>query len=357
MAQAKIFDFGFLKRVSLREKSLFTRSLSAMISAGLPITKALTIIRNQTINRYFQSVISDVVKQLEEGVSFSRALSKYPKIFNKVYVASIKAAEASGKFDVVLQDLADTMEKEYKLDSAVKSAVAYPLFIVGAMVVTAIILLTVVVPKIQTIFQESNITLPLSTRMLIAVGGFLNNFWYLILFILAGLIIWLRYFLVSPQGYVFYSNLLVKTPIIRDLFIDIYMTRFAKTMEILVKAGVPIVEAVRLVGLVMSNALYTKILTNVAFQLERGIPMSVPLSKSKYFPPIVSQMVNVGEQTGKLDEILGSLTRFYDEETARKVTIVSSLLEPALLVIVGAGVGIIVFSIIVPLYQIAGTIS
>ena len=354
---AKRKTFVLFNRVSLRDLSLFTRSLSATISAGLPIVKALSIIKDQSSNEYFGRIISDIIKRLEEGERFSGALAKYPKVFNKVYIASIQAAEASGKFNAVLKDLADTLEKEYKLDSSIKGAVAYPLFIVVAMVATAIILLVVVVPKIETIFQESGISLPLATRILIATGNFFNNFWYLVLVILVGFGVWLRYFIVSPQGFVVYSKVLIKSPFIKDLFTDVYMTRFSKTLGMLVNAGVPIVDAVKLVGYVINNAVFFKILKNVAFQLERGVPMSAPLSKAKEIPAIVSQMVAVGEQTGKLDEILASLSKFYEEETSRKVTMVSSLLEPILLIIVGGGVGIIVFSIIVPLYQIAGTIS
>lgn len=354
---AKPQKFQLIKKVSLRDLSLFTRSLSATITAGLPIVKALTILKDQTNNPYFEEIIADIIKRLEEGERFSMALSRYPQVFNKVYIASIKAAEASGKFDEVLKDLADTLEKEYKLDSSIRGAVAYPIFIILAMIATAIILLTMVVPKLETIFKESGVTLPLSTRALIASGNFFNNYWYLVLMIVIGLVIWLRYFLRSPQGFIFTSKLALSVPVIKDLFIDVYMTRFAKILGMLIKAGVPIVESVRLVGQVVSNSVYSQILTNVAYQLERGVPMSVPLSKAKEFPAIVSNMVAVGEQTGKLDEILHSLTIFYEEETSRKVTTVSSLLEPILLVIVGGGVGVIVFAIIVPLYQIAGTIS
>lgn len=347
----------FFNKVSLRELSLFTRSLSATISAGLPIVKALTVIKDQTDNEFFKGIIKDIIKRLEEGERFSSALSRYPKVFNRVYVASVQAAEASGKFDIVLEDLADTLEKDYKLDSSIKGALAYPLFIVFAMVITATILLIVVVPKIKTVFQESEITLPLATRMLIATGSFFADYWYLVLLILIGLIIWFRYFLKSPQGYIFYSKLLLKVPLIKDLFVAVYMTRFTNTLGMLTQAGVPIVNAVKLVSYVVNNSVYSQILKRVAYQLERGVPMSLPLSKSKEFPAIVSQMIAVGEQTGKLEEILASLTKFYEEETNRKVTLASSLLEPILLIIVGAGVGVMVFSIIIPLYQLAGSMS
>ncbi len=354
---ANKLEIEIFNKVSLRDLSLFTRSLATTISAGLPIVKALTIVQNQSSNKYFQKIIASIINQLEEGQKLSIAISRYPKVFDKVYVASVKAAEASGRFDEVLNDLADTLEREYKLNSSIKAAVAYPIFIIIAMIATTIILLVMVVPKIETIFQESEISLPLATRILIATGNFFVGYWYLVLLIILGFAVWFRYFIISPEGFKFYSKVLIKTPVIKELFVDVYMTRFTKTLGMLTQAGVPIIEAVKLVGYVVNNAIYMRIINDVAYQLERGVPMSSPLSKSKDFPQIVSQMVAVGEQTGKLDQILASLTRFYEEETNRKITTVSSLLEPILLVIVGGGVGVIVFSIIVPLYQIAGTIK
>lgn len=346
-----------LHRVTSREKALFTRSLAATISAGLPIIRALSILARQTKNEYLKGAINDIIKRLEEGEKFSNALSRYPKIFNSVYVASISAAEASGKFDEVLRDLADQQEKEYKLESAIKGALVYPLFIVGAMVVAAIILLTLVIPKIQSIFTESQITLPLATRILIGTANFITHQWYYLIGVVVGLIFWLRYYLASKNGYLVYSRFVLETPIIREIFVNVYMVRFAKTLAMLIKAGVPIVQAVQLVGQVLNNAVYERILTNVARQLERGVSMSTPLAEAEEFPPIVSQMVAVGEQTGKLDEIMLSLSNFFEEESARAVQMITSLLEPILLIIVGTGVGVMVFAIIVPLYQVSSAIK
>jgi type IV pilus assembly protein PilC len=346
-----------LHRVTTREKALFTRSLAATIAAGLPIVKALDILARQTKNEYLKGAINDIVRRLEEGEKFSNALSRYPKIFDPVYIASVSAAEASGKFDEVLRDLADQQEKEYKLESSVKGALVYPLFIVCAMIVAGVILLTLVVPKIQSIFTEAQIALPLATRILIGTANFVTRYWYLVIGIISGLIIWLKYYLASESGKLVYSRFVLKTPVLREVFVNVYMVRFAKTLAMLIKAGVPIVQAVQLVGQVLNNAVYERTLANVAHQLERGVSMSTPLAEAEEFPPIVSQMVVVGEQTGKLDEVMLSLSNFFEEESARSVQTITSLLEPILLIIVGVGVGTMVFAIIVPLYQVSSAIK
>lgn len=351
-------DITLFNRVSVRERALFTRSLSAMISAGLPLVQSLTLLSKETKNKYFIEVLLDIVASLEQGESFSSALSHHPKVFNRVYIASIKAAESSGKFEEIIKNLADQEAKEYKFSSSVKAAVAYPIFIILTIIIAGIILMVIVVPQLQTIFNDSNLTLPWTTRALIATANFFLNYGWVILVILAFFIVWARYFFFqNPAGRMFYGRVILTIPVLKDLFTGVYMVRFAGTLSMLVKAGVSIIAAVETVGNVIGNPVYQQILKDVANQLERGVPMSTPLSKSPEFPAVVSQMVAIGEQTGKLDEVMASLADLYVDETDKKVSLLTSLLEPILLVIVGLGVGMVVFSIIVPIYQISSSIE
>lgn len=350
-------NLQFFKRVSLRERSLFTRAFATMIAAGLPEIKALGLLQKQTRNRYFQETLTDILGRLEEGEALSSAISRYPKIFDKVYVSSVKAAEASGKLEEILNELAIQSEKDYRLDSAIKGAIAYPAVIVSAMFFTGIILMVVVIPKFKTLFAESGVELPWSTRVLIGTAGFLSSYWYIILLVIIGAVIWLRFYLKSRAGQMTYGRAILKIPILKDFFVNVYMARFTRTLGMLVGAGVPIIEGVQIVSLVISNLVYEELLKKVAHQIERGIPMSSPISRAKEFPPIVSQMITVGEQTGKLDEIMTSLSKYFDSETDNQVKILSSLIEPILIFIVGLGVGVIVFAIIVPIYQISSVIK
>jgi len=342
-----------LKRVTIKEKALFTRAFAAMIGAGLPLVRALTILKQQTNNKYFAGILSDVIRRVEEGENLSGSLSHYPKAFENVYVKSIKAAEASGKLEEILDSLAEQLEKEYKLSSSIKNAVAYPIFIVVMMIIAAIILLLVVVPKLQSAFAEASVKLPLTTRILIGTTNGIINYWYLILLVIIAAVISVRYYLKTENGQLVYGRMLISLPIIRELYVNVYMARFTRTFAMLSSAGVPIMETVKIVGGVVSNKVYEKILAGAARQLERGVALSSPISQAKEFPPLVSQMMAVGEQTGKIDEVMLTLADFFDEEAEKRVGIVTSLLEPILLVIVGVGVGTIVFSIVVPIYQIA----
>ncbi len=351
-------NLTFLNRVSVRERALFTRSLSAMVSAGLPLVQSLTLLTKETSNTYFVAVIKDIIAALEQGETFSLALSKHPKVFNKVYISSIKAAESSGKFEEIIKNLAEQESKEYKFSSSVKAAIAYPVFIIIVIIIAAIVLMIVVVPKLVIIFSDANMVLPWATRALIGTAGFFLNYGWIVLVVLIFAVIWARYFFTqSTAGKMFYGRVLISIPVIRDLFTGLYMVRFSGTLSMLVKAGVSIIGAIETVGDVIGNPVYEAILKNVSSQLERGVPMSVPLSKAPEFPAVVSQMVAIGEQTGKLDEVMASLEELYEDETNKKITLITSLLEPILLVIVGLGVGTVVFAIIVPIYQISSSIQ
>lgn len=354
---AGILQTTLFKRVSLREKALFTRSLSAMISSGLPLIRGLALLADQTKNRYFKETLADVIRRLEQGEPLSTALSRYPKIFDKVYIYSIRAAEASGKFEQVLNELSETQEREYKFSTSVKAAIAYPIFVTVTLLITGALLIMIVIPKLETVFLESKIDLPVATRMMIWVADFLTKSWYIIIIALIAIIMWCRYYFKTDSGRLVWGEFLLRVPVFNELFTAIYMTRFTRTLSMLVASGVPIIEAVKILAGVMNNAVYENALKNVASELERGVPMSQPLSVNRFFPPIVTQMVLVGEQTGKLDEVLLSLATFFDDEVNKKVGLVTSLLEPILLIVVGIGVGLIVFAIIIPIYQISSNIQ
>jgi type IV pilus assembly protein PilC len=315
------------------------------------------MLREQGKDNYLSIILGDVVKRLEEGEALSSSLSRYPTAFDQVYISSIKAAEVSGKLEEILMDLAEQNEREYKLISAVKGAVTYPILIVVFMIFAAAILMTIVVPKFETLFAEASVQLPLATKILISTSTFLAKFWYIVVFVFFAAVIWLRYYFKTQNGRAFTSRLILATPFFRDFFTDVYMARFSHTLGMLVGAGVPIVESVQIVSTVINNTVFEETLKKVSHQLERGIAMSTPISEAKEFPPIVYQMIAVGEQTGKLDETMTSLSTYFEEETANRVKALSSIIEPLLIFIVGIGVGTMVFAIIVPIYQISMTIQ
>lgn len=341
----------FLNRVSLKERAFFARQLSIMLSSGITLVQSLQSFAAQTKNHYFKGVLAKVSSNVEEGVSLSEAARFYPRFFSPLFVNVVHSGETSGKLDIVLTDLADELEQESDFSSAVKRALVYPIFIIIVMIAIAFIMMIKVIPALSSVFAESGARLPLSTRILLSISGFVQNYWWTLLIFVVLLVILARYLMTTPEGRLFIDRLLLLDPF--GLNKNVYMTRFARTLSLLVSAGVPIVESVQTAAQVVGNLVYQKSLRRVADELERGIPLSSALEKETHFPPLVSQMAGVGEQTGKLDLTLAKLADYFSNETRGKIAVLTSLLEPVIIVIIGVGVAFMVFSVLMPIYNLA----
>lgn len=345
---------NLFKRVPQKEVSFFTRQMAVTISSGVPLVRALTMIAADTKNKYFKQIIQKIITDIEEGESLSHTLAKYPKVFNEVYISVVKSGEASGKLEQVLQEMAERMEDDVRFNTSVRSALVYPIFIVIAMIIIGGVLMVRVIPQLESLFKEAGAQLPFATRVLIGTSHFLQNFWWLAIIIVILAIFALRLYLKTPNGERVLNRLEITLPLLKNVSLGIYMTRFSRTFSILIQSGVPIIESVNIISKSMNNAIYEDIIKEVEVKLEKGIPMSVPLAEHpREFPTVVSQMVSVGEQTGKLDEIFATLATYYEEQTTALVRSVSSLIEPILIIIIGLGVGFMVFSVLVPIYQVA----
>lgn len=344
-------EFSFFQRVSVKEKAFMARQLATMLSSGLTLDKSLGIISIQTKNDFFKKTLEEVQKDLEAGERFSVAIAKHPKVFDQVFVNIVVSGEAVGRLSEVLDRLADQLEKQNNFLSKIRGALLYPIFIVLAMIAVAILMMIKVVPELKSIFQEAGADLPWSTRTLIFISESIINYWWVYLIGLVGLIGLIRLALKTNQAQYWVSKLEINAP--AGLGKDIYMARFARTLGMLISAGTPIIEAINITAEVMNNRIYEERLKKAASQVERGVPLSVPIEKAGIFPLIVSQMIAVGEQTGKLDETLENLAQYYEEESDNKIKSLSSLFEPAVIVLIGIAVGFLVFSIIIPIYQIA----
>ena len=348
----KFFETIF-GRISERDKFIFCKQIATMLEAGFPILQALSVIILQTQNNHFKEIISIIIADLEQGHSFSTAISKYPEVFNNVFASAVKAGEASGKLPQVLRQISDTTDRDYQFSSKIKGAIAYPIFIIIAMIVIGAIMLIKVIPQLESLFREAGTNLPWSTRAVIWTSHFLQKFWWAIILVIIGIWLAFKAWGKTPLGRYQIDMAKIKAPIISQVVTLVYMSRFCRTLSLLLNTGIPILQSIKIVSEIMTNVVYQEGLDEVYQQVEKGTPMNVPLSKNKYFPPMISQMVGVGEKTGKLDEILESLANFYEAETDNQMKKLSSLLEPVLIVIIGIGVAIMVFSIITPIYNLA----
>ncbi|KKP97467.1 MAG: pilin biogenesis protein [Candidatus Moranbacteria bacterium GW2011_GWE1_36_7] len=343
--------------VSLRDLSVFYRQLSTLIDAKVSIVASLRAVGDQTSNAFLKIIILEMLGDIEDGISFSDAMAKHPEVFEGLAVSMVKAGELSGNLQRSVLFLAENSEKNYELNSKIKGALFYPLFVLSAALIIGFVVATMVLPKLTGIFKEMNVAIPWYTKILMSVGDFMSSYWWLvglgiILAIGAGI-----YYVKTEDGKKEWDIIKMKIPIIGDLFQYVYISRFAENFAVLLDGGIPIVRALIIVSEVVNSTVYEAVILRAADEVKQGGTMSSVFARSMYFPPIVSQMIKIGEDTGKISEVLKNTTVFYNQETDRITRNLSTMLEPIMISFLGLGVGILVFSVLVPIYNIAGQIQ
>lgn len=353
----KSFDlskyFGFLNSVKVKELVVFSRQLAVLVSANLPIIKALKVLKEQTDNPYFQKIINEIVGEIEGGEKLSKAFAKYPNVFGEFYINMVKSGETSGKLDEVLNYLADQQEKDYDLTSKIKGAMIYPIFILSGLTVVGIVMMVFVVPKLTDILKESGGQLPVATRILIWSSDFLKNFWWLAIVIVFGLIAGFRLFTKTPFGRKQWDNMKIRLPIFGPLFQKIAVVRFTRSFSTLLKGGVSITQSLDIVANVVGNEVYKDLIKKTQEEVEAGKSVATVFLRSKVVPRMLSQLMVMGEETGKLDDIFLKISDFYAKEVDNMVSNLVTLIEPLIMVLMGVAVGGLVTAIIMPMYQMA----
>lgn len=357
LRSAAVSPMSFLaflnSKVGTRDKSIFARQLSTMIGAGLTLPKSIKVASTQARNEKLRSIYLDVYKDLEEGTSFSIALSKHPDAFDQVFVSVVGAGEATGKLDVVLKQIAQQLENDNNFSSKVKGAMYYPAFILMALVGIGSYMMIKVIPTLKGLFDQQGATLPIATRILLALSDFLVNYWWAALMIIVGIVVFLKFFFDSDSGAAVKDKLQIKTPGFKKLFENMYMYRLTQILSMLLGAGVPLLTALKIGATVVNNGVYEESLLNVVKYVERGVPLSAQLMKDPVFPPLIGQMAAVGEETGQLDQVLLKVSDYYAEATEQMIKTISTLIEPIILIVMGLAVAFLVFAVLVPIYQVS----
>lgn len=346
-----ILPIPFLNTITVKDRAFLSRQIATMLSSGIPLTDALKVMLTGAKNPRVVASLEQIIKDVESGLSFSSSIQKHPELFNSVYVAMARSGEASGRLEDVLSQMADNIELEQSIISRVRGAMIYPLFIVVAMIGVSILMLVSVIPQLQVIFEESHAQLPISTRFLIALSQFFIHQWWIALALLVIAFFAFRFYSQTPGGVYLLNQIQARLP--GQLSESLYMSRFTRTMAMLIRSGLPIIESLDIAAAVMNNIIYHDSLLHAKTQVERGIPLSTPISQSKFFPVLVAQMIRVGEQTGRLDEVLDRLSTYYETELDNKIKSISSLIEPIIIVILGIAVAFLVIAILMPIYNIA----
>jgi type IV pilus assembly protein PilC len=340
-----------IHRVGLAEVATFTRQLSTMIIAGLTVADALRILKEET-SPVFAEVIEDILRSVEGGSSLADALEKHPRVFNEVYVALVRAGEAAGVLDEVLTRLAENLEKDKEFRAKVKGAMIYPAVIVVGMIGVGAIMILFVIPNLLNIYEEFEAELPVATKFLMAISVLITKFWWVILIGIGAIGYYFRSFYKTPLGRRKVDQIKLRLPVVGNLMKMIILTEMTRTLGLLVGTGISIVEGLKIVSRALGNAIYEEELKVAADRVEKGLPLAGTLAEYEDFPPVVSSMVAVGEETGKLDEVLTKLSAYFESESEHLVKGLTSLIEPLIMVVLGIGVGFLIIAVIMPIYNL-----
>lgn len=339
------------ERVKSVEIHIFTRQLTTLLGAGIPLVSALSSLLAQTANPALKKVLAQIKDAVNEGNTLTNALARHPKLFSRIYINMVRAGEASGSLDIVLEKLADFGEKQRTLQGRLKAALVYPVFmaVIGSAIL--FILITYIVPNITKVFADMERTLPLPTRLLISLSNFLRGYWWLLLLLMIGAFFSLRLFIQSPRGRQLWDLLKLKLPIIGSVNQKLILARFGSTLASLLGSSVPLVTSMQIVQSIVNNSLIAEVIEEAIEQIRKGKSMAHALGSSPWFPPIFVQMISVGEQSGNLEPMLIKVSDAYEREVDMAIMAMTSLIEPIMIAAMGAAVGFVVLSILLPIFE------
>ena len=348
---ANIIKGTLFRKISLTDKVNFTRQLATMLTAGLRVTEALEVLENQT-SPGMAKIVEEIRRDIEGGKDLSSSLERYPEVFDQVYIALVRAGESAGVLEKVLTRLADNLEKQKEFQGKIKSAMVYPIIIILGMVAVTGIMVIFVIPKMSAIYEEFQTQLPLSTRILLSISKFVSLFWWLIIAAIGGLIIGVKTLLKNPAFRKQYDRILFKIPIFGNIRQKSILTEFTRTLGLLVGTGILIVEALKILKGSLGSSIYGEAIDQTAKEVERGIPLASALASTGVFPFVLPQMISVGEETGKLDEVLQRVSNYFQQESENAVKGLTSAMEPIIMITLGIGVAFLMISVIMPIYNL-----
>jgi len=344
------------QRIKFRDLTIFYRQFATMVNAGLTLVSSLDILINQVENKTLSNVIKTIKSDVEAGSTLADAFAKQPQVFSEINVSMIRAGEIGGVLDEILNKIADLMEKEYALRQKIRSAMAYPTFIAVAAVIMAIFLLTFVLPQFVGVFAQYGGELPALTMFLVVLTKLFNQYWYLFFITFAAIVFAFLAYIKTPNGKLNFDKFKLSAPIIGELNRKTAVARFTRILGTLIKSGVPILEALKVSSNAIGNLVISFAVTNAKTKIKEGQSISSPLAASGVFPPMVTQMIMVGEESGELEEMLINVAKFYDEEVDRAVERLTSIIEPVMMVFIALTVGVMIIAMYLPIFNMINLI-
>ncbi len=350
-------DLKILNKIKIKHIAVFCRQFYTMQNAGVNIVNTLDILRQQTEHKRLRAIMTDLYEDVQKGFTFSEALEKHPDVFPNLMISMVAAGEASGSLDTVMQRMATHYEQEFKINNKIKSAMVYPAILSVVAIIVVIFLLTIVMPTFVTMFEGSGVALPLPTRLLMAISSFLGRFWWALALILAGAIYLFRRIGLTTGGRRMYDRWKLRLPLYKGLSKKIVSGRFCRTMSTMMSSGIPMLVALENVAGAVGNTVVAEGILSVRDDVRKGVSMSIPIKRTGLFPPMVDNMIKIGEESGTLDDILEKTANFYDEEVDVEIQRLLTFVEPGMIIIMGVIIGFIVISMMMPMFNLASTMQ
>ncbi len=345
---------SFNNRIGSKDRVLFSRQLSTLINAGLPLTQSLRTVTDQTQSKPLQVVINQIIADVEGGMSFADALRAHPTVFNTVFVSLVAAGEVSGTLDQALERIATQQEKDAEIVSKVRGALVYPVIVLVVIVAVIIFMLTTVLPQVELLYDDLNQSLPFITAVMLSMSNFIINLWWLIILLLVSAWFFVKRYMQTTSGKSTFDRLKMNMPVFGKLFMKMYMARFSRTGSTLMNTGVPMLEMLRITADSVNNVHIKASTLKAAEKVKGGIALSTALEAEDSFLKLVPQMINIGEQSGAIDTMMAKAADFYEKELDNEIKTISTTIEPILMVVLAIVAGLMVGAILMPVYGLVG---
>ena len=357
LVKGKEITFDLFQKVKIKDIVIFCRLFYTMLHAGVPIIQTIDILSKQLENAKLRKIMVEIYDELQKGSTFSESMKKHRDVFPELLLSMIEAGEVSGTLDIIMDRMAVHFEKESKIQSKVKGAMMYPAILSIVAVLVVIFLLTFVMPTFVSMFQGSGVELPAPTRVLLAISGFIQTYWYLLLFVTFALFFLFRVLLKTDAARLVWDQMKLRIPIIKGTLIKIATSRFTRTLSTLLRSGITLLEALEIAANVAGNKVVSNGILRAKEEVRKGLDLSVPLRELRIFPPMVDSMIRVGEESGTLDDVLERIADFYDNEVEAAIQSMTSLLEPIMIVIMALIIGSIVIAMVLPMFDMINTVQ
>ena len=346
----------FTNRISSKDKIVFSRQLATLIGAGLPLTQSLHTVFEQTANKKMQEIVQEIIADVEGGKTLSSAFGKHPEVFNKIFIALVTAGEASGTLDDALKRIADQQEKDAAMVSKIRGAMVYPGIVLAVMVAVGVFMMVTIVPQVAKLYSDMKKTLPVLTSILIEISNFVINFWWLTLILLALAIFFARQYVRTEAGSRLLDNLKLNMPPFKGMFRRLYMARFTRMGQTLLVTGVPMLDMLAIAAEGVNNAVVAEEITRAAGKVQSGKALSAALQTEDYILPMVPQMIKIGEQSGRIDEMMGKTAQAYEDELDEEIQAISTMIEPIMMVLLAIFAGVLIGAVLFPIYSLVGSV-